>query len=248
MDFERSILIFSEAKAILLPIMNRAHKHQQGFTIIEVLLILLTLAIIGTVGYFVAKHADRKTTTTSTTNITTNPYRGWLTAKLQYEKASFQYPSTWKITDKSIPKGTADFVALPGFDKATISSSDGLTVTVQTGYAQSTGPGPDTYPNSPIYTQPINSLGGKYTLSYAMMPGPTSPKGYIDGVYVTIPPTNINFATDKNITNALGETTNMLISITYPNAQGNPTPKPLTTFQDDSALSTAKLIIESIRY
>jgi Flp pilus assembly pilin Flp len=45
--------------------MNKLNKNEHGFTAIEILLVVVTLAIIGTAGYFVAKHIDKKNTPTT---------------------------------------------------------------------------------------------------------------------------------------------------------------------------------------
>jgi Tfp pilus assembly protein FimT len=41
--------------------MNTVHKDTNGFSLVELLLVLVTLAVIGVAGYFVAKHVDKKT-------------------------------------------------------------------------------------------------------------------------------------------------------------------------------------------
>jgi hypothetical protein len=45
---------------------DKANKNSSGFTTVEVLLALLTLAVVGTAGYFVARHVDNKPQKTST--------------------------------------------------------------------------------------------------------------------------------------------------------------------------------------
>ena len=48
--------------------MKKLNKSSDGFTFVEVLLVLATLAVIGVAGYFVAKHVDTKKASTTTSN------------------------------------------------------------------------------------------------------------------------------------------------------------------------------------
>jgi hypothetical protein len=84
--------------------MNKLIRDNKGFSIVEGLLVLLTLAVIGVAGYFVSKHIDTKKTTTTTTTATTitNPYAGWKDYCDITVKLCFKYPSTWTDNDGSI--------------------------------------------------------------------------------------------------------------------------------------------------
>lgn len=94
-------------------LMTKLPKNENGFSAVELLLVLLTLIVIGGAGYFVAKHVDKKTPTTATTVSTTtttsattsptipkpaqpvNPYAGWSTYSSTNEGLSFKYPVNW---------------------------------------------------------------------------------------------------------------------------------------------------------
>ncbi len=95
------------------------NKNQKGFGAIEAMLILIIVAVIGFVGWYVWKQnqnpADKKTTTSNQTNTdgnketekTADPYAGWLSCKDTGEGLSFKYPADWstEATTKDNPCG-----------------------------------------------------------------------------------------------------------------------------------------------
>lgn len=86
--------------------MNKIKKNESGFSVTEVILVVVIVALIGVVGWLVYKD-HHKTTTVNITNTpatkpstsissktaTTNPYAGW--KSYSNSQLSFQYPSNW---------------------------------------------------------------------------------------------------------------------------------------------------------
>lgn len=94
--------------------MVKLNKDNNGFSAIEVVLVLVTLAIVGIGSYFVAKHIDTKKTVTSLTSTSktstttpkattppakpTDPTTGWATYTSTLGSFSIKYPSTgWSL-------------------------------------------------------------------------------------------------------------------------------------------------------
>jgi hypothetical protein len=98
--------------------MNKISNNENGFTFVEVLLVVLTLLIVGGAGFLVAKHIDSKktvaTTIASVTSATNkpatvntaptkpvDPYTGWLTyvdkGYVLASGVSIKYPSDWQV-------------------------------------------------------------------------------------------------------------------------------------------------------
>jgi Tfp pilus assembly protein PilV len=72
--------------------MNKS-KNESGFSVVELLLILVVLALIGVAAYFVAKHVNTTNRSNTTTSSTANIYAGW---KSYSDNAiSIMYPNTW---------------------------------------------------------------------------------------------------------------------------------------------------------
>jgi hypothetical protein len=97
--------------------MNKISKNQKGFTAVEGLLIILTLAVIGFGGYYVyhtnhkAKTASLSTTgaktsaSGSTKSTGANPYAGWNSYTDVSKLFSVMYPSGWTAAN---PQEQAD--------------------------------------------------------------------------------------------------------------------------------------------
>lgn len=90
--------------------MKKLRLTTDGFTAVEFLLLIVTLAIIGLAGYFVAKHMDKKTTpiataTTSTTanksakstTTTTNPAASWYLYTSPGNSYTMRIPDGWNL-------------------------------------------------------------------------------------------------------------------------------------------------------
>jgi Tfp pilus assembly major pilin PilA len=83
--------------------MSRTSKNQEGFTLLEALLIILILVVIGAVGY-VVYHNDHKTNKVSVSAVdkssvsskaASGPYSGWNNYRDTSGWFTLQYPTTW---------------------------------------------------------------------------------------------------------------------------------------------------------
>lgn len=112
--------------------MNKIVKNEKGFSAVEIVLVVVIVALIGVVGWLVYKNHHKTSTlnpsttsskaatkstisSTSSTKTTINPYAGWKTFSLSSLGLSFQYPSTWTVTQGQ-PQctGAIQVTAVPG--------------------------------------------------------------------------------------------------------------------------------------
>jgi hypothetical protein len=129
--------------------MNRIKNNESGFSAVEIVMVIVIVGLIGAVGYLVYKnqHTTTKTvvvtkvvkgptSSSSPSSIASNPYAGWKTYTLKYEKLTFKYPSDWTLseylssTNASGSSQNTDKVDLsaPGVTKgnSTLSIEDGV--------------------------------------------------------------------------------------------------------------------------
>jgi hypothetical protein len=98
--------------------MGKLKSNHNGFSVIEVVIVLVIVVLIGTVGWLVYKNhhkstlapaiirsTTKSTTSTSTkpttTTTPTNPYAGWSGCNDTTEGISLKYPSTWTATGQT---------------------------------------------------------------------------------------------------------------------------------------------------
>lgn len=89
--------------------MNKIPKDEQGFSAVEVLLVLVIVVLIGVAGWFVYKNYHKTTAASVTTTIKStpvkpvtptqpvNPYAGWKTYCDSVYGYCFEYPPTWQL-------------------------------------------------------------------------------------------------------------------------------------------------------
>jgi hypothetical protein len=107
--------------------MGKIRKNEVGFSPVEVILVLIILALIGVVGWFVYENHNKTNTPSSTTSASTtkqntsvakvaDPYAGWNTYKATIEPVSFKYPSSWTVDNSTgnapIRQANREFVRL----------------------------------------------------------------------------------------------------------------------------------------
>ncbi len=120
--------------------MSTINKNNNGFTVVEFLLVLVTIAIIGVAGFFVAKHVNdsshKKPTSTAVTLVTTSPYSGWKNYCDASVKLCFKYPSTWTLTGADSSSGVAQILVnsatTANVEYGNLTSSVGYPTTVDT--------------------------------------------------------------------------------------------------------------------
>ena len=182
-----------------------------------------------------------KTTTSTTTTQPADPYAGWQSATLKYEKATFKYPSTWKLTNTSTPNGTTGDIA-PGSDQVKLISPTGLTLTINTGVSGIGGPSGGVV----LSTTPITTLGGNYSLKFQSINPSASVAS--EGTVVTTATSSAHFLPSKNLSIVGGGAPFDLISMSFFDASGNAIAKPVSDFQSDTSYNDALLIIKSLSY
>ncbi len=240
--------------------------NTKGFATTELLVALAVVIVIGVVGG-VVYHQDHKTKAATTSSQTStksstqtktsttppaDPYAGWKTAALTYEKATFKYPSSWQISNTSQTESETGGTVTPGADTATATSPTGLIVSINTGEA---GIGDSDGIDSVLPgAQPINTLGSSYYLDFYanVHVSATDAQGACvdkDATVATgvpyIPSKNIQLA---NVSGTSASSATDLICIKYQDAQGTAQAKPVSTFEQDASYNDAKLIIESLSY
>lgn len=104
--------------------MNRLKKNEQGFGVIEIILVLIIVILLGVVGWFVYKNHNKTTnnatTTTSNTGTTpskttatstqsTNNYSGWPTYSSSVLGLNIKHPPGWTVNPGTQATCTGEF-------------------------------------------------------------------------------------------------------------------------------------------
>lgn len=103
--------------------MNKLARNERGFSVVELLLVLVVVMILGGAGWIVYK---RQSPTTQPTAHTTqiSPKTGWLMYKSTHSSVEFQYPASWKLEKRpiqSVDKYTLESLSMTGTNGFTIS-------------------------------------------------------------------------------------------------------------------------------
>ena len=103
--------------------MNKLKEDGAGFSVVELVLVIVIVALIGVVGWLVYKSHHKTNTVsinttstykpaistkTTTTKVTPSPYAGWNTYTLAKEKLTFRYPTTWAIENNNFTNSNND--------------------------------------------------------------------------------------------------------------------------------------------
>lgn len=81
--------------------MKKLSKSELGFGTVEIILVIIILALIGVVGWFVYKNQNKTTTSSNTTTgpvntpTTVDPYADWTAYSSSDGQYSLKYPKTW---------------------------------------------------------------------------------------------------------------------------------------------------------
>jgi hypothetical protein len=241
---------------------SKTHRSDAGFGAVGIIIIVIAIALIGVVGWkgYDAWKSSRntpaktmsntttpkKTTTVTTPTPATNPYAGWASATLKYEKLTFKYPATWTVANSSTAGGTSNIPQVPGSDEAKLVSPTGLTLVINTGDTGTNG-GP--YFDTVLSTTPIATLGGNYYLGFGTNEDSGSVTTTVSGSIGTTADANATWPQSKNITDISPNTPLFnIISMFYLDATGNAVSKPVSAFQSDPSYNDALLIIKSLTY
>jgi len=233
-------------------------KNESGFGAIEAILVVVIVAAIAGVGWYVWK-AKKNTlatyngtasvsATTKPAAQTSNPYSGWKSYTLQFEKISFKYPSDWTITDTSSTSNSSPDVS-PGQDNVTVKSNDPMEIVIQTG---DTGVDYGCPSNKVLSSTPIKLLGSTQYLNFLGGCDEDSPanNNVSGGSIYTSATALYPFPSSKNIsiskTAVAGtETPVNSFTITYSTTSAS---YPVSHFQQDKNYATAVKILESMTY
>lgn len=180
--------------------MSKVHNDQQGFSAVEVLLVLVIVALVGAEGLFVYKN-QHKTTTTSvaattakstltparTTTAPTNPYASWTTYTSKLEKVSIKYPADWTVINNgdlpSIPNSTykEEYLSIES-PAETLSTGKQVRANVTLSTATSGLTAGDCHGLAVHFATPMSVSGRNLTM--VALDSATAP-GMIIGLYVT---------------------------------------------------------------
>jgi Tfp pilus assembly protein PilE len=152
--------------------MNKQKKSESGFSVVELILVIVIVALIGVVGWMVYKNHHKNSSKTISSNsqssktvisnsdsktISTNEqYAGWKTYTTKYEKLSFKYPANWTLKDTSQSQGSG--CTQVGGDIILLSSGEGSEMVLKNGVFSGTA-SPDTMNNYNDFTDPTKFLG-----------------------------------------------------------------------------------------
>ncbi|MGZ6005770.1 MAG: hypothetical protein ACXWLH_06550 [Candidatus Saccharimonadales bacterium] len=181
-----------------------------------------------------------------------DPYDGWKSATLQYERIDYKYPSDWKITDDSAasPK-SAGGCTYPGHDLVTISSPSGTQVSINAGQ--------DCFGDAETKAfgyLPIKSLGQNLYLVFEGSSGPIDAPTGPDSACIaqtTNPGSNFDLKSKNIFYNGEGsgsEPVNSFCYLPYDPKTVTAAPPASTVSQIKATkdFNTAKLILESMHY
>jgi len=130
---------------------SNSTNNNKGFTLVEVLLLIVVLILVGGLGYLGYKQVNKKSTTSSSSNTAAtttkttavDPYAGWKTGTLKYEKISFKYPADWTLTEEH------SSLQVDNADTTLLTSPSGNVLTLRTGIIAGGSP-MKTYASVPI--------------------------------------------------------------------------------------------------
>jgi hypothetical protein len=228
--------------------------NENGFTAIEILLIFLVVAIIGVAGYIViVRHqadnhnnidpgiAGPRVSNSSVPKSTqpANPYAGWQTYSLQYEKVSLKYPPGWSL----INANKDEYPNPSSLEQREIADQDQILINGPNGYVFNMETG-NTYNGAStciVTSQPITTLGQSLFLVFE--------GGYTAGCITTGNAVLLmksgdqnSFVEDRNSNPANGAPGNQMdVSITFPS-------QIIKSLQSDSNYQKELLILKSMSY
>jgi len=233
--------------------MGKLRNDEIGFSAVAVVLVIVIAALIAVVGFMVYRNHNDTTPSTTITTPVNDPYAGWKTYTLKYEKASFKYPSSWQLEDNSFAdsKTTGG-----GVDVINLTGSNGFQMSIVDG-----GPNDYGFPFgglTSVSTDPVIFLGQQAYMNLAE--AGASNTGIVDHINLTSTETSLtDFPADKNVVapsypGSSRKENKFLILMNYDanvdTSSANPTypHTPLTVVQKDTNYLDAKLVVSSFTY
>lgn len=194
-------------------------------------------------------HPNVTTKTTSLQSTATpqnaDPYAGWKSYTLRYEKISFKYPSNWILTDTS---GTTSAAITPGEDLVKIKSSDPLEIFIHTGIVNPDYGCPS---NKVLSSTTLKLLNATYYLNFlgGCDEGGVANNDVSGGSIYTTAASLYPYPSSKNITISKSAVAGLqgpvnLITIMYTTGTGYP----VSYFKQDINYEAAVKILESMAY
>jgi len=218
------------------------------------LMVLAIVLLLGLVGYGVYAWQNnrvaqlekqvselKKSPTTTTTAVVSDPYKGWKSYTTQYEKLTFKYPGSMTLKTSYLPGGNNS--VKPGAETITLISSTGLTLKTWDGADGIGGACPDC---RVVKSDPIKFLAGTSYVNFVdegdgkvfNLPVVTDKTYMMSGMYYS---RNIVLASSN------APTVN-LYSLLYQKADGTGIPKKASEFSNDASYPTFIKVLESFSY
>lgn len=229
--------------------------NQKVFSALEAILIVIVVGVLALAGWYVwKKNHDKESknnpAVTQTQNQDENgqeepdPYAGWKSSELVYEKIKYKYPENWNRQLESTPSGVTGTVK-PGSDNLTLTGPDSeMQLVVRTGL-DGVGSAVGQVVTDSV---PVTLLGGQHYLNF-YVPGDDEDQQKVYGACVDASKTSADKLPGKNITRANGENTPMTICVNFPRVHGDTlVRKTVDEYKKDPSFATIKLILESLTY
>lgn len=222
--------------------------NQKGFSVVEILIVIVVIGLLGAIGWLVYDRQKNKTSETSNTQVSTaqkeeaktvDPYEGWKTYALKYEKFNFKYPDGYTVDDKST---TASPDVVPGADWLKLSKDNGFVISIQTGLY---GVGGICETCKLAQSKEISFLGKTAYLNFR-----DEGSGKVGQIIVAANNTNLfgGGIKGKNVKSKDGNTVlPMGITLHY-ESDGSLVEKPLQTISNSDDVAEAIKILESASY
>lgn len=230
--------------------------NQKGFSAVEAVLILIVIALLAFAGWYVWKKNNKDTEPKSGSATSQNqqkdeikpaekkvdPYAGWKSGELVYEKLTYKYPADWKQDLKSYPNGPSGSVK-PGSEDLTLTGpNSSLLLEFRTGL-DGVGSAVGT---KVVESIPLQAMGGQLYLNFYTFDGDTSGKVY--GACLDPLATSADKLPSKNSTTVSGAMAPMAACVRYPFVEREYVKKTVDEFKSDPSFADIKRILESFSY
>lgn len=230
--------------------------NQKGFSAVEAIIILIVVGLLAFAGWYVWKKNNKdpepKNESVASQNQKKNetrpeekkvdPYAGWKSGELVYEKLTYKYPADWNQDLKSYPNGPSGSVK-PGSEDLTLTGpNSSLLLEFRTGLD---GVG-SAVGGKVIESIPLQTMGSSLYLNFYTFEGDTDGKAY--GACLDALATSADKLSGKNITNSRGVKAPISACIRYPFIKGDYVKKTVDEFKNDPSFADMKRILESFTY